>query len=277
MEPTRRRADIVARAAPTVLRKTKKRRKTTPCVPAGRDAHRVGSRQSHDHVENDPHLQGDIFRFSDPDNDQDEKDEGGTPGQEAEPARTARPVALCESETGPAVSLDGTGVASGTYCFLCATTPAMQAAVPEPSSDPYMDIDRNTTNNQRIARHENYQTLLGMITDNIGRMDEDCLLSSVQCFYDSELRPYVEGTPAWSTRTIQEHIRRHEINPAWQSWSTASDIRTMLRINLANGVCTKTDEEGARPRLDAALVRLHIQLLRQLDIEVAKASRGPDT
>jgi hypothetical protein len=161
------------------------------------------------------------------------------------------------------------------YCFLCTTSKEssklLEAAGNVVEAGTYGAVDRHRLRLQRIARCQDYEKLLSMITDNVGRMDEDCLIRAVQSFYESTLRQYVPGKPHWSIRVIREHIREHELNPQWQAWTSASDLRTLIRINLNNGVCTNNSAEGTAQKLDIPSVKLHIQLLRQLEREVAKA------
>jgi hypothetical protein len=68
---------------------------------------------------------------------------------------------------------------------------------------------------------------------------------------------------------MPRRVRDHDINLQWQSWTAASDIRTLIRINLNNGVCVN---QNGTVSLDIPKVNLHIQLLRQLKREGAKAT-----
>jgi hypothetical protein len=156
------------------------------------------------------------------------------------------------------------------YCFLCATS--KEASHSEHAiQGEYGNVDKHRIRVQRLARSEDYEKLVGMITMNIGRMDEECLLKAVQTFYNSNLKQYVPGKPSWPLRVIREHIRDHELNQQWQAWTAASDLRTLIRINLNNGVCVIQDGTDTAS-LDIPHVKLHIQLLRQLDREVKKAN-----
>jgi hypothetical protein len=156
------------------------------------------------------------------------------------------------------------------YCFLCATSKETSHSEHAIQGE-YGKVDKHKIRVQRLARSEDYERLVNMITTNIGRMDEECLRKAVQCFYNSNLKPYVPGKPSWPLRVIREHIRDHELNQQWQAWTAASDLRTLIRINLSNGVCVVQDGTNTAS-LDIPKVKLHIQLLRQLDREVKKAN-----
>jgi hypothetical protein len=173
----------------------------------------------------------------------------------------------------PVAVLPGT---TSSYCFLCATSNETARTLDIPSAavaaGEYTEVDAGRLRLRRIARCNDYDQLLNMITSNIGRMDEDCLLRAIKTFYDSKLKQYVPGTPEWPLRVIREHIRDHELNSQWQAWTSASDIRTMIRINLNNGVCVTNSATDVDAKLDIPRVKLHIQLLRQLEREVAKAT-----
>jgi hypothetical protein len=172
---------------------------------------------------------------------------------------------------------DSTGVdnLASQYCFLCATSKESSRESELNNSGSlvgeYGIVDERRSRLQRIARCQDYDKLLSIITSNVGRMDEECLIRAVQTFYESALQEYVPGEPHWSIRVIREHIREHELNPQWQAWTSASDIRTLIRINLNNGVCVVDNKRGDTHKLDIPSVKLHIQLLRQLEREVAKA------
>lgn len=178
------------------------------------------------------------------------------------------------------VSTDGTveWKTQDGFCFLCASDRPTSSDPRDMESDEGSDSDGDLYANRHdhmkagtavARRSHDYDTLLDMITNNIGRVDEACLVLSVQRFYDENLRRYVRSKPSWTAEMIKEHIRTHEVNPQWQAWTAASDIRALIAINMKSGVCI-VGQDGV-PQLDTKKCELHMRLLRSLEREMKNA------
>jgi hypothetical protein len=245
----------------------------TSSVSTSSNNNRNNHRQPPHHRQLVQELDSDLEDQDDEDIDSDEEKKGE---EEVRQNNPNNPKAVPFKVGHLQIPIHGMGEASGNaqYCFLCATSNDASTnrtnAVSNPD-DGYEQVNEQTLRIRQLALSKDYDQLLNMITTNVGRMDEDCLIRAIQTFYDSSLKPHVPDTPDWHLRVIREHIRDHEINAQWQAWTAASDLRTLIRINLNNGVCVK-DDDSTNQKLDIPRVKLHIQLLRQLEREVSKAT-----
>ena len=68
-------------------------------------------------------------------------------------------------------------------------------------------------------------------------------------------------------------MERPRNQPILGAWAHASDIRTLININIKNGVCETIGKAGEnQPRLNPRLVSLHLKLLQALEKEFRIAS-----
>lgn len=121
-------------------------------------------------------------------------------------------------------------------------------------------------------QHTEAQRLRDMIDEGLGRVPQDELWAAVMRHYDAHVRPDIEGMPAWPVARIRDHVHHHEVNPHWNAWINAADLRMMIRANINNGVFqVESDDDGnpCPPSVNLKKAELHLKLMRALEKELA--------
>ena len=106
-----------------------------------------------------------------------------------------------------------------------------------------------------------FDDMVSIITNMYGRTSNETLVNMVYAFYEQEIRRYF-NYPAWSKRSIWEHIYMHTQDENVQTCEAMQTLTAAIELLRDKGLCQKT-AEGVQ--LDHKNTRLFMDMVKTRD------------
>lgn len=115
---------------------------------------------------------------------------------------------------------------------------------------------------------EPVELLQRIISDHYGKVSDDVLTDLLFEFYDTSVRPSQSGTPAWSRRSIYEHLTMHTLSNEEMQMNTVS---RMLVNQLASLRSVSWEQKAGDPE---AAPTPNLRVISQMDRYGATVKRS---
>lgn len=106
--------------------------------------------------------------------------------------------------------------------------------------------------------------LIAMMNDNYGRISNQELANAVQLYYNKNIRFYErdahDAFPAWSKKTIIEHVEKHSPTAVGMNLRTIRDLNSMIDVIQQESLCVLDADQNRS--LDPKNTKLYLQLVK---------------
>jgi hypothetical protein len=147
--------------------------------------------------------------------------------------------------------LDVRGPPAREWCFLC-NTAQTQAEIEA---------------NPRVAR------LTTLLDNNYHKTAKDILCDQAVCYYDKELRPYIQGMPEWTASSVWDHITKHAPTPRVAHEQTLETVDALITAITSAGVIGKNCKGEKKVDLQNAKVLLEALKFKTKTLEALTGKR----